>query len=96
MKTIQQNYIASLIKIPRVKKIFDKELARVPHNQLDDLRAELKSKLAEQAREEMVSHLTPNTNIYLSEKHIPELLEFRCIVDGSKAYNYVTSPTLQL
>ena len=72
MKTTQQNYIDSLLKIPRVKKIFDEELARVPEDQRDGLRAELKSKEGRDG--------------FTSDAQYRQLSESGEIVDDSKVY----------
>ena len=72
MKTTQQNYIDSLLKIPRVKKIFDEELARVPEEQRDGLRAELKSKEGRDG--------------FTSDAQYRQLSESGEIVDDSKVY----------
>ena len=71
MKTTQQNYIDSLLKIPRVKKIFDKG-ARVPEEQRDGLRAELKSKEGRDG--------------FTSDAQYRQLSESGEIVDDSKVY----------
>ena len=72
MKTTQQNYIDSLLKIPRVKKIFDEELAKVPEDQRDGLRAELKSKEGRDG--------------FTSDAQYRQLSESGEIVDDSKVY----------